>query len=85
VDDGTVQWSCPKHGSGPFGFAFVCTHLALGAGPGFNPVPDSEEENESRSPALCDACEVERTRTGGYESSRGCAACYDEIKAQHIR
>jgi hypothetical protein len=79
-----VQRSCPKHGSDSFGFAFVCTHLASRTRTGFNLVPDSDEENESRPSALCDVCGVERKRTGGYQSSRVCAVCYDEIKGRHI-
>ena len=59
-----MQRSCPKHGSDSFGFAFVCTHLASRTRTGFNLVPDSDEENESRPSALCDVCGVERKRTG---------------------
>jgi DNA-binding GntR family transcriptional regulator len=47
-------------------------------------VPDVDEANESRPPAICDACEVERKRHGGYSSSRVCAVCYVEIKAQCV-
>src|ERR1039457_1551690 len=77
-----VEWSCPKHGTGRFGFAFLCSHLASGTGTGFNIVPDANEQTESRPPAICDACEVDRKRHGGYNSSRVCAVCYDEIKAR---
>ena len=75
-----MEWSCPKHGTESFGFAFLCSHLAAGVGTGFHVVPD--DEGELRPPALCDACETKRQRSGGFESSRVCAACYDEIKAE---
>ena len=84
MDNRIVEWNCQKHGSGSFGFAFVCSHLGSRTGTGFNLVPDSDEENESRPPAVCDTCEIERKRTGGYQSSLVCAACYDEIKGHHI-
>jgi hypothetical protein len=79
-----VDLSCPKHGESPFGFAFLCSHLASGKGTGFNEVPDVDEAYESRPLAICDACEAERKRHGGYSSSRVCAVCYDEIKAQCV-
>jgi len=80
----TVQWSCPKHGQDSLGFAFRCSHLASGSGVGFNLAPDPDEDEE-RPPALCDACEAERKRSGGFHTSRVCAACYDEIKAKRMR
>ena len=80
-----VEWDCPKHGSSSFGFAFLCAHLAAGIGTGFHPVPDPDEEDEARPPALCDACEVRRMHSGAYQSSRVCAMCYDEIKAQRAK
>lgn len=79
------EWSCPKHGTDTFGFALLCSHLASGSGTGFNAVPDVHDENESRPLAICDACEMERERSGSYRSSRVCAVCYDEIKAKHVR
>jgi hypothetical protein len=45
-------------------------------------VPDVDEPNESRPPAICDECEADRERHAGYSSSRVCAVCYDESKAQ---
>lgn len=45
----TVEWNCSKHGSGSFGFAFLCSHLAFGTGTGFNTLVD-DDENESRPP-----------------------------------
>lgn len=45
----TVEWNCSKHGSGSFGFAFLCSHLASGTGTGFNTLVD-DDENESRPP-----------------------------------
>jgi len=77
-----MEWSCSKHGSVSFGFAFLCSHLASGAGTGFNLVPDGDDENELRPPAICDACDLERSRSGGYGSSRVCGICYDEIEAR---
>ena len=47
-------------------------------------MPDVDEANESRPPAICDECEVDRKRHGGYSSSRVCAVCYDEIKTQCV-
>jgi hypothetical protein len=79
----TIQWSCRKHGAGSFGFAFLCSHLASETGTGFNTVAD--DEHELRPPALCDACETERRRSGGFHSQRVCGACYDEIKEQYVR
>ena len=80
-----MHFSCPKHAPGSYGFAFLCAHLASGTGSGFNPVHDVDEEDEPRPPVLCDICKIERERTGGYQSSRVCAACYDEIKAKYLR
>jgi hypothetical protein len=82
---GIVEWSCSKHGADSFGFAFLCSHLASGTGTGFNSVPDAVDENESRPPAICDACEAERNCSGAYRSSRVCAVCYDEVKAHYVR
>ena len=83
LENESVDWNCPKHGTDSFGFAFLCSHLASGTGTGFNTVPD--DENELRPPALCDACEAERSHSGGFHSSRVCGVCYDEIKAQGLR
>ena len=82
ADNDSVEWRCPKHESSSFGFAFLCAHLASGTGAGFHQVLDEDGENEPRPPALCDNCEQERKRSGAYQSSRVCAACYDEVKAQ---
>ena len=76
------QWSCPKHGAGSFGFAFLCSHLASETGSGFNTVED--DQDELRPPALCDACEAKRMRSGGFQSQRVCGACYDEVKAKNV-
>jgi hypothetical protein len=81
LENECMEWSCPKHGTYSFGFAFLCSHLASGAGIGFHTVPDDENENELRPPALCDSCEAERQRSGGFQSSRIGGACYDEVKA----
>jgi hypothetical protein len=77
-----MEWISPKHGSDSFGFAFLCSHLASRVGTGFHVVPDDEHENEPRPPALCDACEAARRSSGGFQSSRVCGACYDEVKAE---
>jgi hypothetical protein len=81
----TVEWSCLKHGETSFGFAFICSRLASGTGTGFNTAPEPNDEEESRPPALCDACEIERKRSGAYHTARVCGACYDEIKALRLR
>jgi hypothetical protein len=78
-----MEWTCPKHGTDSFGFAFLCSHLASGTGTGFHVFRDVE--NESRPPALCDACETDRRHSDGFQSSRVCGACYDEIKAERLR
>lgn len=78
------NWNCPKHGSTDFGFAFVCKHLSLETGVGFHIVPDNAaDEVEPRPPALCYVCEGKRKQNGGYETSRICAICYDEIKSRY--
>ncbi len=79
-----MQWRCPRHGTDTFGFAFLCSHLEDGGGTGFNLVLDANDENELQPPAICDECEMERSRSGGYGSSRLCAICYDEIKARQV-
>lgn len=78
----TKEWSCAKHGSDSFGFAFLCAHLSSGRGSGFNTDPrGSESDDKSRPPAWCDECEAERQRNGAYHTARVCGACYDEIRA----
>jgi hypothetical protein len=79
-----MEWTCSKHDTESLGFAFLCFHLASGVGKGFHTIPDDEDEHELRPAVLCDSCEAERQRSGGFRSSRVCGARYDEVKAQRL-
>ena len=62
MDNDTCGLELPKAWFEFFWLRVSVPHLASGTGTGFNVVPDVDEPNESRPPAICDECEADRER-----------------------
>ena len=82
---------CPRHGRQKP--AFICQHLARGEVQGFFQPDDAPTSDEPWNMAWCEACEVERMRTGGWndESERYaaiqcvCHGCFEAARARNTK